>query len=417
MYRLEAQGVPNLLKAPIPQPQLDANVTNRSELENGEYGEKEEAEGLDDEQCYYEDGNYWHANPMSYPGGTDSDELLYDDYQAPEEGREEDEDIDPQEAYYESLMIRFTTFRTMINSPPTNIPLPTNSHSLPGYNASYADWENAVLNSSPLAVKISRMEQRHVLQAVTRVEDLLTKKHLLDGQKGRNLGAWCWSLLGRCKDANEMISEEVGTVRGLARRAAGVLRDWRGRAGERSNGMIKQDSDEEEDTTDEEARGLAEDGQLAEKADEVRGTDEHLDSHLSGTSQSDPLHLEDAPSSPFQTIAPEGDPAVLELARQKLMEQLSPNTSERRNGIADPLNADPSNPSYTQAHVYPNGEDGDEGEIVSGDESEDDYEVNELAPDPQIAALATLDMIITIVGEFWGQKDLLVQREIWGERN
>jgi len=35
--------------------------------------------------------------------------------------------------------------------------------------------------------------------------------------------------------------------------------------------------------------------------------------------------------------------------------------------------------------------------------------------DHEARAFATLDMIVTIVGEFYGQKDLLDAREVWGE--
>ena len=434
MYRIEAQGVPNLLKASVPETQPTSNVANGEELEDGEYGVEEEIEGPYGEQYHYEDGNYWRvASTTNYNGaGQDSDELLYDDYEAPEE-----EDIDPQEAYYESLMTRFTAFRTILDSPPTDLPLAIASQSLPGYNSTYAEWMNAILNSSPSVFAISKMEPPHILQAIARAEDLLSKKHLLDGQRGRNLGTWCWGLLGRCKAEGEMMSEEVGVVRGLARRAVGILRNWRGREAERErvnvgvNGMLRlaEDGVEEKDVDEEEGQESTEDGEVSEQGDEegeeAHDVDGYPEPHSLSTSHGDPMPYDGAPSSQSEAHVPEEDVASLELARQKLLEQLSLGGSSLQNEAAEPSTTVPPNPSRTHAQTDTENEEADEGEILSEDGAENDNEEHKpgdrqeshrSAPDPQIAALATLDMIITIVGEFWGQKDLLVHREIWGER-
>ena len=485
MYRREAQGVPNLLKASIPQTQPTAEVIPGGELEDGEYGGDEDVEDPNGEQFYYEDGNYWRAAPTTAVNegglGQDPDELQYDDF----EGLEE-EDIDPQEAYYSSLMTRFNTFRARITTPSEEIlghPI-----SMPNYNAPRAHWEDQILNSSPSMAALYHMEQKYILQAIARAEDVLTKKHLLDGRRGRNLSAWCWGLLGRCKAVDEMVSEEVGVLRGLARRAVGILRKWRTRkpqfesTGATINGpdQLRKGNAVEAVTGVQEGQGSSEEGEIVEDeegGDKIRGiVNEGADDlNLSNTSQAEPPTQEAESLSSSNVLLSGEDAAALELARQKLLEQLSlsaptekspskhssPHVSAGENhalrseakhntlleqqqgqkpqdqhGLI-PLETstskhepNPPVPDHTPAPSHAQTpaelEDGEteEGEIDTTDEGESEAEESDPVigsesrrpvPDPETAALATLDMIITVVGEFWGQRDLLAQREIWGE--
>ena len=487
------------MKAPGSQTQPAAKITLGEGLEDGEYRGEEDAKHSTGEQFYYEDGNYWRVAPAAQSNGggvgQDLDELVYDDYEEPVE-----DDLDPQEAYYNSLMKRFNVFRVQIANPPEEIF--THAVTLPHFNAPRGHWEDRILNGSPSITDLYHMEQRFVLQAIARVEDLLTKKHLLDGRRGRNLSAWCWGLLGRCKAVDEMISEEVGIVRDLARRAIGVLRNWGsreshgGKVGGKTEEPDQQDDHDEaaddhdgaeddhngaEDDIRNEGESSDEEGEIAEDQVGEDANDRSLENAIEpdscGAFQADLVSQEEYLSSSANKLPSSEDTAALELVRQKLLQRLSsPSSTEEttpkssktdihtgenpflgvktnstllrseqylvestdQNDSVPPATSDAkvetnetghvggSGPSHSRLPAELQGEEIDEGEILPSNESEDEDEApgsvvgsesRRPIPDPETAALATLDMIITVVGEFWGQKDLLAQREIWRERD
>ena len=336
MYRIEAKTVPNLLVA-LPSP---TSVPNKENLYQ------------DYPRGYYSDGAYT-ALPLA-SSTTNSTNL----------GAQE-EPIDPQEAYYASLLSRFVDLSSILQNPP-----PATSNSLPtpkSWNSSR--WRSHILHSQPQTTHLASLPQDMVIHGLESLESLLTMGNL-HGTKGRNIGAWAWGLLGRCRDVGEMGSEEVGVVRGLGKRAAWILR--RMAAGEGFWG--EEEVQEEEDGDEEEGDG--QEGPLGEgEEDEVAGG---LVSHSLDNEEEDNALVE---------------------ARMRVIASLdSAEPTEPRPGSQ----AIQDKPEENEASIEP--------QVNAMESGAAKVEQNDLH-----SVHATLDMIITIIGECYGQKDLLDGRLLWEE--
>ena len=269
-HRSEAKTVPNLLvakSAPANQPKDMYS---------------------DYPQGYYSDGAYTAAPVPVTNGHTRTSE-------------EDESDEDPQEAYYTSLRARFAALSSLLeNPPPSDIDLSSSSQTAQRLSLGAKPAWRSVLNTTPTTGILGQLPQESVLLGLRMLESRLTSEQLL---KKSCLSLWAWGLLARCRDAGQMVSEDIGILRDLGKKAVSVLRDLR-------IGM---------------ERGLA----TAEA--QSQSSDQEI--------------------------------------------------------VSDAAKADePDN------------------ELSSSD---DDEHITRL--------LATLDMIITVVGEFYGQRDLLAGRIVWGE--
>ncbi len=212
---------------------------------------------------------------------------------------------------------------------------------------------------------LASLPQDKVIRGLEILESLLTLGNL-QGEKGRNIGAWAWGLLGRCREVGEMGSEEVGVVRGVGKMAGWVLR--RMVAGEGFGG--EEEGEEVEDGDGEEAR--LEDAKEDGVADGVGShilDDEDEDSALAEARKRVIASLDSA--EPLEPI----------LASKDLQDQPA---DEHEASIEPEVDAVASGPAKV--------------------EENDLHSVH-----------ATLDMIITIIGECYGQKDLLDSRLLWEE--
>ena len=76
------------------------------------------------------------------------------------------------------------------------------------------------------------------------METLLTRRNLGDSNIRKNLGAWSWALLARCREVGEMGSEDVAVLRILGKRAVWLARGLS--VGRREEEEDEEDEDEEE---------------------------------------------------------------------------------------------------------------------------------------------------------------------------
>ncbi|KAL9594049.1 MAG: hypothetical protein Q9179_005579, partial [Wetmoreana sp. 5 TL-2023] len=127
MVRSEAKGVPNLLIAP------KAFTIEQEDLYQ------------DYPQGYYADGAYTAApTPPS---------------EIPPTG--EDQDLDPQEAYYASLLSQFRTLKQLLHSfsPPPQPPSSTATQALDFNNIPHRKWRMHFLYTLPTTLGLKQMDQ------------------------------------------------------------------------------------------------------------------------------------------------------------------------------------------------------------------------------------------------------------------
>ena len=225
--RLEAKTVPNLLVAP------HASETDEQENLYADY----------EKGGWYADGAYTAA-----PSGWNRCQTRYFDSLATGLGEgddEDDEDTDPQEAYYAALCTHYSTLKAALREPFSNTPQSTT----PLHSANHSTWCFNILYETPLVPALASLSQNDIMRGLQVLEHTLTAKMLGKLGEGKNLGAWAWALLLRCRDVGEMGSEEVSVLRGLGKRAMGVLRKLRAGIVEREE-EVDEEHDEQEATQD-----------------------------------------------------------------------------------------------------------------------------------------------------------------------
>lgn len=264
---------------------------------------------------------------------------------------DDEEELDPQEAYYIALLDRFDDLRSMLSSPSyaSAEPLEAAVRSLP-LDPTSRHWKHALLKSKPTPVLLNRLPQESVILGVEELEALFTTRNLEGGVRHK-LGAWAWGLLGRCRDVSEMNSEEVSVVRGLGKKACALSRSLQ--AGNFATNDNEEDAETGHGTEVDVATAkapIAEEASAQQDADAEKST---------------------------------GANATLEDARKNLLMVLG--SDEVESGLKS--NREEVNQEPDKSHVL--------------------QQVSEIH--------ATLDMIITIVGECYGQRDLLNSRLAWEE--
>ena len=362
-------------------------------------------------QGYYADGAYTAAPVLpSYP--------IKDN---------EIEDADPQEAYYTALHKRFSSLTNTLHSPSPAVVTSAQSF----YSATHGTWRAKILYSQPTMALLSQIQQETVMRGLNVLETLLTTKNLV---KGKELGAWAWGLLARCRPVGEMGSEEVGILRSLGKRAVWVLRGMV--AGRDEEAMAEEDVEFdvkvelERDSVaelgemglDENPTGLPEDakegehGEVKEPLPFAHGGSEFLRSTKADmlhkpiptlgafdASSMDPLEPPSTQSNPAEN--PSDDPLVQ--ARHRLISSLPSSSSHTTipatliNATIDASSSDLPPPPAALEVESPKG---NKSAIENGEER-----------DVETVIYATLDMIVTVVGEFYGQRDLLNGRVLWEE--
>ena len=161
---------------------------------------------------YYADGAYTAAPVPATNGHTRQSE-------------ESESDEDPQEAYYTSLRARFAALSSLLeNPPPSDIDLSSSSQTAQRLSLGAKPAWRSVLNTTPTTGILGQLPQESVLLGLQMLESRLTKEQLL---KKSCLSLWAWGLLARCRDAGQMVSEDIGILRDLGKKAVSVLRGLR----------------------------------------------------------------------------------------------------------------------------------------------------------------------------------------------
>ncbi|KAL9603557.1 MAG: hypothetical protein Q9219_001060 [cf. Caloplaca sp. 3 TL-2023] len=317
MVRLEAKGVPNLLTAPKPVPEEEEGKEEREENRDHLYE--------DDPRGYYADGAY-----VAVPSSSSSSFPHHRQPNNTDSGPNAETTTDPQEAYYLSLLSNFRALTTLLRS--SSSPSPPKTQNLPPKN-----WRTTFLSTPPTPSLLHSLPQETTIAALTALSKHLNF-HMLE--QGAYVGAWAWGLLARCREVGMMGSEEVGVVRGLGKKASGMVREIG--AGFGGGGGDRSQSEEDEDEGESEA--------------------ERVPSSTTARNHEETRHNSSSPSSPPPPHHP------LPSSPSSLQHTPSPS---------------PSSPKI------------------------------QIQIQTQTRTAATLDMILTIAGEEYGQRDLLAGRTVW----
>ena len=366
-YRTEAKAVPNLLVASV----SSTLKSQRSDLH------------ANHPQGYYSDGAYT-ATPLPHSAPN----------QAHTNGGQP-EDQNAQEAYYTSLCARFTRLTKTLQSPPPRAE-PDNT------SVYYLDWQQPrlwrkkILHTTPTMILLVQLTQESIICGLEVLESLLTLANLR-GTNGKRIGAWIWGLLGRCREVGQMGSEEVGVLRNLGKQAVWLLR--RISAGEVIEGAADEPEpevgieDEEDGEGDDEGQGLQDDEDFPD------AVDANSDRSLS----IDPITTAVLGQDRKKDVDPAAAMSDVDLlkAKQRILDSLGNNQAQIGSIETNPRNKDGTpnprpTPPITKMEV-----DGEENLARRADE--------------KVTVHATLNMLVTIVGEMYGQRDLLSGRLVWDE--
>ena len=215
--------------------------------------------GIGDSRGWYEDGAYTAAPaspPSSVPGASDD-----------EHGSRRD----PQEVYYEALLGRFEALRQQLAQvPPRHVVEglgPNHGSYMSASVKDYRMWRWRLGNTEPKPAQLAGMDKGTVLRLLRMVGDrkggfLGVDTFVGDGgvEARRRVSAWVWGLLARLPGRGELLSEEVGVVRELGKRAVWLGEEMKGVDMGRLQEQME-DGGEQEGVGDEEVVDVEVDGE------------------------------------------------------------------------------------------------------------------------------------------------------------
>lgn len=364
-----------------------------------------------DARGYYQDGAYTAApDPQTSTTHTSEDG---------------DEALEVAEAYFASLCYQFSRLRTQLHTPPpSHLVLPKTHAPYVGpfgpSSRTFTVWTSRLLTTDPHPIQIALMDKNSAFRLL---------RVLLGGGKFLRSGVevtertsrWVWSLLARLPDRGELDHIETGHIRELGKRAAVLMHSLKQMA------LLKEEV-ELGGHGDEDAIGVWGGDDAEEDEEQVQGKDaetevkpkEEDDNPRAETTTSMIRHDNDEHSADTSTARPKPVDADTKTRARLNVEQ-----DEMEEGEIDDfsdqsvsmdmddeedmeaakvrllasLDAVPSSPSPSSASLH---------------SKQKDFEQEDEKFDPVRARMnmrATLNMVLTVAGEFYGQRDLLEFRD------
>ncbi|KAL4781504.1 hypothetical protein BJX76DRAFT_335377 [Aspergillus varians] len=272
---------------------------------------------------------------------------------------------DAQASYYNLLHHRFLLLRSILKCtpPPEAISMLDDSHPISFPRSSknaQKEWRRLLLQVDPQTAQLACMDMDSVLGVLVIVARLMSE-NVRDGNVVlvRRIGAWAWGLLGKCRDAGQLGAREIGDIRELGKRAVKILQ------------------------------------KIGEEQKEVREEEEeeYVESDAENDKDDQGLSGEKGEESIDTTVLPDPRPDAEKEASAEELEQAKARLEARISATgAEPISQEEAE---TEAQI-------DRGTMY-------------VDVDVETQTHAMLDMIITIIGEHYGQRDLLEARDIWTE--
>ncbi|THC91309.1 hypothetical protein EYZ11_009233 [Aspergillus tanneri] len=330
-------------------------IETRKSHEEGE--EHRQREGKEKEkvllQGFYIDGVYTVPAPTSVDVTATGAHIATGTYS------------DAQSSYYNLLRHRFLLLRSILKCTPpsTAIAALDDSHpiSLPRHSKiACKEWRRLLLAVDPQTVQLACMDMESVLGVLGIMARLMSENvRSGDAARIRRIGAWAWGLLSKCREVGQLGTEEVGEIRELGKRAVKILR------------KMKEEEDEKNNRVgDEDGEGVSN--------EESDNEDHPVDDSGHADDEEGENRLKFSNDSPMET--PDQD--MPDAEREPPADELEQAKAQLQAKIQDSM---------------------EEPESTTQDR----------ALEASMQTRAMLDMIITVVGEYYGQRDLLEAREMW----
>ncbi|CAI7580076.1 unnamed protein product [Penicillium glandicola] len=388
MVRSEANSLPVLFSAPTPTADTSNLVSNMQH-----------------------DPKSLEPNNPPLPAGFYEDEA----YIAPVDDLNEDKAVhspskldelypDAQRSYNNLLRHRFLLLRSTLRcSPPAGaINTLDNDHpiSLPRKAGSaHKTWRRLLVTVEPRMVQLASMDMDSVLEVLEILARMMSDVVRGDDTKRvRRIGVWAWGLLGKCREVGQLSTREVGVVRNLGKRAATILR----KVQELENDDYEEEIDSSvADPPKEKTQqgNLVEDEKDTKEEAQRRST---VQDEKATKQQSQPEPTAQGKEGTQEGARPESSSRKEEESKREEMPEA---TKAQDSSIRD-ASLEESELETAKARLQTRLQNNfDSVETPTSCDDEDD--------DWSIQTHALLDMIITVVGEFFGQRDLLEEREIW----
>lgn len=429
----------------------DEGTIDRSIYENG----------IGDSRGYYHDGAYT-ALPDDYneddeeeeeseEGGQEYDEE--DSLQSSEDRPHNSSSDEIRDAYFAALTRQYLSLRTILRTDPpqsaiSSLPSsnPTQVGKLGANSSTYARWSGLIKATDPLPAQIAAMHKDSVIRLV-RV--MLNGKSFREGHELRErTSRWLWALLARLPDRGELDYQEIGWIRELGKRAVLCMLNLAEREvlhneyGVGGSGASQEDADVEIDegvheeptppSQDEEPDGSI-NLQTNGPTDNQNGIPGKADTTSVGANirPSEESHLPNPISQ--QTTAPSADANAD--TKQSPVRSSSPHPrTEQEQGQEQEQEQEQETAETPDVEMQLES-DLDDGEVSDNPQKEEEHDADiegakarllaqledgeESSPEPaltqeqeeaaraQVNLRATLNMILTVAGEFYGQRDLL----------
>ncbi|RGP63150.1 hypothetical protein FLONG3_10011 [Fusarium longipes] len=402
--RQQAAGIPHLLVAPKVQigPQLPA------ELRGDDQGNEEETvdrsiynDGTGDSRGWYEDGAYM-AMPDNMNEGGDYEEGEYPE----DEYDEYDEEVAIHEAYFASVMDQYLRLRTILHADP-----PRNARSrlaqaqlkteAPADNQTsvIATWSRLLRDTDPHPLQIAHMSKDTTLR-ILRI--MLGGKFLRRGYTlPERTSRWIWALLARLPDKGELNYAEIGWIRDLGRRAVLLGRSLAEMAAlreELAEGGLGAHEAVDRSSSDEDVMADPEDLEVEGAVSAEEGEEDSTPPETKHEAEQIPKITAPTTTSPPKPDAEEGE---IDEDEDVAMDIASDSDAEEGEVAAQ----ESENLQAAKQRLL--------AQIDNAAASEDDEEVAKEVANQRLRVnlRATLNMILTVAGEFYGQRDLLEFRE------
>ncbi|KAK8061411.1 hypothetical protein PG994_007777 [Apiospora phragmitis] len=474
--RTEAHGIPNLFVASKPIGPSNESV-DRSIYADGKgdfRGFYQDGAYTALPEHYYDEEDYDETEELEEvaadgPGAVDATDADYDEEYSDDAslGCPRNSNIDEiHEAYYGSLIQQYLNLRQILHSTPpdslvASLPL-DNPTEVDNFGASpdiFRQWAGRLMNTDPLPAQIASMHKDGVIRLL---RIILTGKFFRKGQElYERTSRWLWALLARLPDKGELYYQEIGWVRELGKRAvlfmvslaeAEILHqdyDVRGtkdsdegdgvelevdenvddvssepasiddtapdREDNPPNDQVTQDSavtrdqDNQNQANDETANPPASPAPVKEEAAPQRpegGADNATSP--SDVEMPDDSDMDEGEVSAVSQPKIESTTADIEMAKSKLLAQLGGLDGTADSGESEELEPHKETSEHAEPEVTEETSDFAES-LIDPEEVED-----EEAARTKANVRTTLNMILTVAGEFYGQRDLLEFRDPFG---
>jgi Survival motor neuron (SMN) interacting protein 1 (SIP1) len=354
--RSEANEIPHLIVAPK-QTGDDSDLSTSDDWK-------------DDSRGYYEDGAYIAA-PIAGPQLPGANNVPYN---AGTSGTTIEElELSPQEAYTKQLLTLFNVQKKAIQRLATSKSVSssgTRRHT-PGV------LRHMIKDGVPTPADLVGLSQSNVFKMLELATNMLKRKKNIDAR----FSAWLWGLLCKLEDVGTLDCDAVSVIRELGKKMVWI---GIGFFNDDTSQVISKLADPKEITVNE--SGLSEDDELPEGI------------------ESDAMDLE-SEDEPDQALERSHDQDL----QRNTSSPILPNLDAHDPDVAE----DASSQSYRADEL-----EAARGRLIRTLEDNTDTDMpllNLTCPDTNTRA--TLDAIITIIGELYGQRDLLEFRSIWGGEN